>query len=291
VIIISALHRIGRCFDYFGFPIWINIKNLLGSEVNFNLIVGVMSMSELLLAQSLTKTFQSKTALHELNLSVHRSEIVCLLGANGAGKTTTINLFLGFLEPTSGAAYVDGVEVSNNLEKARAKISYVPEQVSLYPSLTGLENLDYFVKLSGKKQPDESYLRELLDQVGLDQIAADNKVKSYSKGMRQKVGLAISLAKDAKALLLDEPLSGLDPSAANEFSNLLRKLANNGTAVLMATHDLFRAKEISDRIGIMKSGSLVRELSPERLDQASLEEIYLEQMRNSSSAGGYADGS
>ena len=236
-------------------------------------------MAELLLAQALTKKFQSQIALSELNLSVHQSEIVCLLGANGAGKTTTINLFLGFLEPTSGTATVDGLDVSSNLAEARAKLSYVPEQVSLYPSLSGLENLDYFIKLSGKKQQEESYLRELLDQVGLDQTAADNQVKSYSKGMRQKVGLAISLAKKAKALLLDEPLSGLDPSAANEFSNLLRKLANNGTAVLMATHDLFRAREISDRIGIMKSGSLVQELSSESFDQASLEKIYLEQMR------------
>ena len=117
-------------------------------------------------------------------------------------------------------------------------------------------------------------------------MVADNRVKSYSKGMRQKVGLAISLAKDAKALLLDEPLSGLDPSAANEFSNLLRGLADNGTAVLMATHDLFRAKEISDRIGIMKSGCLVQELSPDGMDQASLEEIYLEQMRNSDETSG-----
>ena len=236
-------------------------------------------MTELLLAQALTKKFQSQIALSELNLSVHQSEIVCLLGANVAGKTTTINLFLGFLEPTSGTATVDGLDVSSNLAEARAKLSYVPEQVSLYPSLSGLENLDYFIKLSGKKQQEESYLRELLDQVGLDQTAADNQVKSYSKGMRQKVGLAISLAKKAKALLLDEPLSGLDPSAANEFSNLLRKLANNGTAVLMATHDLFRAREISDRIGIMKSGSLVQELSSESFDQASLEKIYLEQMR------------
>tara|TARA_B100001029_G_scaffold164674_1_gene155731 strand:- start:16 stop:732 length:717 start_codon:yes stop_codon:yes gene_type:complete len=236
-------------------------------------------MSELLLAQALTKKFQSQIALNELNLSVRQSEIVCLLGANGAGKTTTINLFLGFLEPTSGTATVDGLDVSSNLAEARAKLSYVPEQVSLYPSLSGLENLDYFIKLSGKKQQEESYLRELLDQVGLDQTAADNQVKSYSKGMRQKVGLAISLAKKAKALLLDEPLSGLDPSAANEFSNLLRKLANNGTAVLMATHDLFRAREISDRIGIMKSGCLVQELSSESFDQASLEKIYLEQMR------------
>lgn len=237
-------------------------------------------MSELLRAQELTKVFRSNTALNGLNLSVNAAEIVCLLGANGAGKTTTINLFLGFLEPTSGSAIVDGVKVTEDLQRVRSKLGYVPEQVALYPSLTGLENLDYFVRLGSSRPPDEQYLRDLLDQVGLDQSAADLRVSAYSKGMRQKVGLAIALAKGARALLLDEPLSGLDPSAANEFSRLLRRLADDGTAVLMATHDLFRAKEIADRIGIMKSGTLVEVLSPESLDQAALEQIYLRHMHD-----------
>ena len=239
-------------------------------------------MSEILKAQELTKVFQLTPALNALNLTVNSSEIVCLLGANGAGKTTTINLFLGFLDPSSGKALVDGVDVGSDVQSARSNLGYVPEQVSLYPSLTGLENLDYFVRLSSSKQPGETYLRGLLDQVGLDQEAADNRVIGYSKGMRQKVGLAIALAKGAKALLLDEPLSGLDPKAANEFCLLLRKLADEGTAVLMATHDLFRAKEIADRIGIMKSGNLVEELSPDTLDQAALEEIYLRHMHDDS---------
>ncbi len=237
-------------------------------------------MSELLRAQELTKVFRSNTALNALNLSVNAAEIVCLLGANGAGKTTTINLFLGFLEPTSGSAIVDGVKVTEDLQKVRSKLGYVPEQVALYPSLTGLENLDYFVRLGSSTPPNEQYLGDLLDQVGLDQSAADLRVSAYSKGMRQKVGLAIALAKGARALLLDEPLSGLDPSAANEFSRLLRRLADDGTAVLMATHDLFRAKEIADRIGIMKSGTLVEVLSPESLDQAALEQIYLRHMHD-----------
>lgn len=236
-------------------------------------------MSELLRARDLTKVFRSKTALNALNLSVNAGEIVCLLGANGAGKTTTINLFLGFLEPTSGAALVDGTVVAADKKQVRGKLGYVPEQVSLYPSLSGLENLDYFVKLGGGARGGEQ-LRGLLDRVGLDQRDADRKVKAYSKGMRQKVGLAIALAKSAKVLLLDEPLSGLDPGAANEFCRLLRRLADDGAAVLMATHDLFRAKEVADRIGIMKSGALVEELSPETLDQAALEQIYLRHMRD-----------
>ena len=236
-------------------------------------------MSELLRARDLTKAFRSNTALNGLNLSVNEKEIVCLLGANGAGKTTTINLFLGFLEPTSGAAIVDGTEVTADLKRARSKLGYVPEQVSLYPALTGLENLDYFVRLGGGRR-DASHLRGLLDQVGLDQGAADRKVGAYSKGMRQKIGLAVALAKGARALLLDEPLSGLDPGAANEFCRLLRRLADDGAAVLMATHDLFRARELADRIGIMKSGTLVEELSPESLDQAALEQIYLDHMHD-----------
>ncbi|MCY4264384.1 MAG: ABC transporter ATP-binding protein [Gammaproteobacteria bacterium] len=240
-------------------------------------------MNELLRAEKLTKAFRNSTALNALDLSVKAAEIVCLLGANGAGKTTTINLFLGFLEPTSGAAYVDGVEVHSDLNAARSKLGYVPEQVSLYPALSGLENLDYFVRLGGNSNPEETWLRSLLDQVGLGQGAADNKVSSYSKGMRQKVGLAIALAKGTQALLLDEPLSGLDPSAANEFCSLLRDLANDGTAVLMATHDLFRAKEIADRIGIMKAGSLVEILAPDTLNQAALEQIYLKHMHDDTS--------
>ena len=236
-------------------------------------------MSELLRARELTKVFRSNPALTGLNLSVNAGEIVCLLGANGAGKTTTINLFLGFLEPTSGAAFVDGAEVGADLKRTRGKLGYVPEQVSLYPALTGLENLDYFVKLGGGRA-DAARLRGLLDEVGLDRGAAEQRVGGYSKGMRQKVGLATALAKGAKALLLDEPLSGLDPSAANEFCRLLRRLADDGAAVLMATHDLFRARELADRIGIMKSGALVEELSPESLDQAALEQIYLRHMHD-----------
>lgn len=237
-------------------------------------------MTEILTANSLTKTFGSNTALNSLNLSVNAGEIICLLGANGAGKTTTINLFLGFLDPTSGDAIVDGKEVSQNTEYARSRVAYVPEQVNLYPTLTGLENLSYFSKLANKETLSDEKLYELIDQVGLDKNAATDRVESYSKGMRQKIGLAIALAKDAKALLLDEPLSGLDPKAANEFCALIRKLADNGAAVLMATHDLFRAKEIGDRIGIMKSGNLMDVLNAKDLDHKELEKIYLDHMHD-----------
>lgn len=232
----------------------------------------------MLKADKLTKRFGDRLALDALDLSVGAGEIHCLLGANGAGKTTTIHLFLGFLEPTSGAAYVDGREVAKNIAAARADLAYVPEQVNLYPMLTGLENLAYFTRLAGRAVGDAAHLKDLFDQVGLDRNAADLPVRQYSKGMRQKVGLAIALAKGARALLLDEPLSGLDPQAANEFCTLLRRLADRGTAALMATHDLFRAKEVGDRIGIMKAGRMVEQRAAADLSHAQLERVYLDHM-------------
>lgn len=233
----------------------------------------------MLKAHKLSKRFGEKWALRELDLEVEAGQIQCLLGANGAGKTTTINLFLGFLVPTSGAAYVNGNEVALHTQASRVDLAYVPEQVNLYPLLTGLENLVFFTRLSGRPVADAAALGSLLDHVGLDDGAAGVRVEHYSKGMRQKVGLAIALAKGAKALLLDEPLSGLDPHAANEFCALLRKLADAGTAALMATHDLFRAKEIADRIGIMKSGRLVEDLAVAGVSHAQLERVYLDHMR------------
>jgi ABC-2 type transport system ATP-binding protein len=231
----------------------------------------------MLKAHDLGRRYGETWALEALDLEVARGEIQCLLGANGAGKTTTINLFLGFLEPTRGAAFVNGTEVARDAPAARAQLGYVPEQVSLYPTLTGLENLVYFTRLAGRTT-DARRLRQLLDQVDLASGAADVRVERYSKGMRQKVGLAIALAKDARALLLDEPLSGLDPKAANEFCTLLLKLAAGGVAVLMATHDLFRAKEVATRIGIMKRGCLLENLAAADVSHAQLERLYLDHM-------------
>lgn len=238
----------------------------------------------MLKAKDLGRRFGDTWALQSLALEVAPGEIQCLLGANGAGKTTTINLFLGFLQPTCGAALVNGTEVARDARAARAQLGYVPEQVSLYPTLTGLENLVYFTRLAGRSDCEAVRMRELLDRVDLARGAADMPVERYSKGMRQKVGLAIALAKEARALLLDEPLSGLDPKAANEFCALLLKLAAGGVAVLMATHDLFRAREVATRIGIMKRGRLLDNLAAADISHAQLERLYLDHMRADSVA-------
>ena len=229
-------------------------------------------------AIDLKKTYGEYEALKGLNLKVNGGDIYCLLGANGAGKTTTINLFLNFVEPTSGTATVNGVDVIANPLETKKYLAYIPEQVMLYGNLTGLENLEYFARLGGHDEYQESDYRGFLNRVGLQAEAAERRVRTYSKGMRQKIGVAIALAKQAKALLLDEPTSGLDPKASNEFSALLLQLKKDGAAILMATHDLFRAKETGTRIGIMNAGRLVQELSTDEVSHADVERIYLEHM-------------
>jgi ABC-2 type transport system ATP-binding protein len=231
-------------------------------------------------AINLTKSYSGSTALNSLNLKIVPGEVFCLLGANGAGKTTTINLFLNFIDPTAGTAKIRGLDVQQHSLETKKYIAYIPEQVTLYKNLSGLENLEYFTALAGRADYTKEQLLKFFDEVGLSRETAGKRVETYSKGMRQKVGIAIALAKKAEALLLDEPTSGLDPKASNEFSGLLKKMSASGVAVLMATHDLFRAKESGTRVGIMKHGNLVRTLFTSEIGHADLERIYLEHMHD-----------
>ncbi|WP_260597432.1 ABC transporter ATP-binding protein [Sphingomonas endolithica] len=229
-------------------------------------------------AIALTKDFGTHRALDGLDLTVLAGEIICLLGANGAGKTTTINLFLGFLEPTSGEARVDGVDVRADPVGTKRKLLYVSEQIALFGDLTGHENLAYFAALSGIEDGSAARLRECLLQAGLPAEAIDRRASGYSKGMRQKVGVALALAKRARALLLDEPTSGLDPQASADFHDLLVRQRDAGAAVLMVTHDLFRAREVGTRIGLMREGRLQRVVVAADITAAELEDLYLEEM-------------
>ena len=234
----------------------------------------------LLEARGLSKNYGDTRALDDLDLTIAPGEVYCLLGPNGAGKTTTINLFLGFVAPSGGQALVSGLDVSTHDRETKQRLAYIPEQVMLYRNLSGLENLEYFAALGGKGSLGRERLTEVLVEAGLERDVVDRRVSEYSKGMRQKVGIAIAIAKEADVLLLDEPTSGLDPKAANEFSALVERLRNRGVAVLMATHDLFRAKETGTRVGIMRYGRLVTELSTDEIGHADLERIYLEHMHD-----------
>jgi len=234
-------------------------------------------------AIGLTKHYPNKTALSNLNLNIEAGEIFCLLGANGAGKTTTISIFLGFVEPSQGQALIDGLDVTTHGADTKKRLAYIPENVMLYPHLTGVQNLAYFSGLSNKAYPDAD-LHALLRRAGLPEAAYDRPVGGYSKGMRQKVGIAIALAKQAKVLFLDEPTSGLDPLASNEFSMLLTALSQEGVAILMATHDLFRAKEVGHRIGIMRDGQLLRVLAATDVTHTELEDLYVQTIQQSLTA-------
>ena len=231
-------------------------------------------------ARDLVKHYGDFAALKGLNLGIGEGEVFCLLGANGAGKTTTIQLFLGFLEPTSGSAQIKGMEVQSHPLETKRHLAYIPENVILYPNLSGLENLTYFSTLAGTEDTSEERLRATLDRAGLPEDAVERPVGTYSKGMRQKVGIAMAIARQASLLLLDEPTSGLDPKASNEFAQLVSSLREEGVAVLMATHDLFRSREIASRIGIMKRGVLVDQFDAASVSHTDLEKIYLEHMRD-----------
>ena len=233
----------------------------------------------MLQAIGLSKSYNGVRALDSLDLLIEPGQIFCLLGANGAGKTTTINLFLNFIEASEGQALVDGMDVAEHPLVTKKRLAYIPEQVMLYRNLSGLENVEYFTALAGRGETSRDRLRQLLADCGLPQGAIDQRISGYSKGMRQKVGIAIAVAKQAKALLLDEPTSGLDPKASNEFSELLERLRGEGVAVLMATHDLFRATETGTHIGIMKQGRLVERLAAEEIGHADLERLCLDHMR------------
>ena len=230
-------------------------------------------------AVGLSKSFDGHKALNGLNLKVAAGEIFCLLGANGAGKTTTINLFMSFIEPTSGEAKINGMDVVQHARETKKYLAYIPENLNLYGNLTGLENLQFFAGLGGEP-PDKTIAAQLLIGVGLQREAIAKRVSKYSKGMRQKVGIAIAKAKNAKNLLLDEPTSGLDPQASNDFAGLLSEMRSNEVAILMATHDLFRAKESGTHIGIMRSGELIHTLKSSDISLNELEKLYLETMKS-----------
>jgi ABC-2 type transport system ATP-binding protein len=223
------------------------------------------------------KSYGNFTALKNLNLDVKPGAIYCLLGANGAGKTTTINLLLGFIQPTSGNTFINGINVQEAPRKSKEYLAYIPENLTLYPNLTAVENLNYFSGIGGKSY-QTSDLEAFLEDAGLQPEAFHKRLSAFSKGMRQKVGIAIALAKDTKVLLLDEPTSGLDPKASNEFGQLLKSLKDRGVAILMATHDIFRAKEVATHIGIMKAGELKHEFEADKISLSELETTYLQTM-------------
>lgn len=224
----------------------------------------------------MTKHYGDVHAVNNLSVTVEPGEIFTMLGANGAGKTTTLMVALGFTEPTEGTVKICGIDVTRDPLEAKKHVAYVSENVMLYGNFTARQNLDFFTRLGGRKDATDDDYRGVMERVGLQQDAFHRRVKGFSKGMRQKLGIAIAIMKDAEVILLDEPTSGLDPKSGAEFLNLLSELRSDDKVIWMTTHDIFRAKAIADRVGIMVEGHLVKEFTREELEQQDLEKIYVE---------------
>lgn len=229
-----------------------------------------------LVASDVVAGYDDAPVLRGLSLVVRAGEIYALLGANGAGKTTTLNLFLGFVSPRNGQVRINNVDPVAQPVMARQQLAYIPENVALYEHLSARENIAYFLDLAGQPATD-SGIGEALRAAGLEAAAHDRRVLGFSKGMRQKVAIALVLARKVPALLLDEPTSGLDPQATAEFNRLLAFLREQGVAVLMVTHDLLGAADIADRIGFLDQGRLIEEVlavGEDRFDVRSLHRHY-----------------
>ena len=228
---------------------------------------------------NLTKRYEDgELALDGLTFKVEPGEIFCMFGANGAGKTTTINLFLNFIPATSGTALIEGIDVAKDPLKAKRHVSFVSENVMLYGNFSAVQNLDYFSRLAGKRNLTKKDYAAVLERVGLQKEAFDRRVKNFSKGMRQKLGIAIAVVKDAANVLLDEPTSGLDPQSGREFLEILVQMRDAGKSVFMSTHDIFRAKLIADRIGFMRKGRLVMMKTAKELANEDLTDLYIQYM-------------
>ena len=234
----------------------------------------------MLKAESLSKRYEDgNLALDGLDLIISEGETYCMLGANGAGKTTTINLFFNFIQPTGGRATVGGIDAAASPLEARKKMAYISENVMLYGVLTARQNLKFFADISGKPCTIDD-CRNLLDRVGLDEGVIHSKVKTFSKGMRQKLGLAIALLRDTPVIVMDEPTSGLDPKASKDFIDLVLSLKQSGKTMLISTHDIHRVKDIADRVGIMRRGKLVAEKTNGEFTTESLQGLYIQCMND-----------
>lgn len=232
----------------------------------------------------LTKKYGGFTAVNDLNLTVEKGDIFGLLGPNGAGKSTTILMMLGLTEPTVGSVMVCGINSTTHPIEVKRKVGYLPEDVGFYDDMTGIENLVYTAQLNGiAKEEAVQKAVQLLDRVGLSN---DGKKKAgkYSRGMRQRLGLADVLIKEPEVIILDEPTSGIDPSGVREFMDLIRQLSHkDGQTVLFSSHHLDQVQQVCNRVGLFSSGKLLADI---RLAELQKEEHALEHIYNRYFEGG-----
>ena len=251
-------------------------------------------MEHVIETHDLTKVYDKQTAVNRLSLKVNRSEIFGFLGPNGAGKTTTLLMLLGLSEPTSGSATVCGFDPTREPLKVKRLVGYLPENVGFYEDMTAVDNLHFVARLNGIKNGGLSgKINAVLDRVGL-LAEARKRVGAYSRGMRQRLGIAEVLVKDPQVVFLDEPTMGLDPDGTQKMLELILSLSKEkGITVFFSSHLLDQVQRVSDRVGIMLKGTMVavgpiQELAKQKLgidkDQYTLEELYMRYFREGTPA-------
>ncbi|MDR5682863.1 MAG: ATP-binding cassette domain-containing protein [Armatimonadota bacterium] len=209
--------------------------------------------------EGLTKRYGDITAVEDLNLSLRPGEVFGLLGPNGSGKTTTILMLLGLTEPTAGSARVFGHDPRREPLRVKRIVGYLPDSVGFYDEMTAWENLRYTATLNGLSSAEAAgRIDEVLDRMGLADVA-HRKVGTFSRGMKQRLGLADVLLKRPRGAILDEPTLGLDPEAALEFLHMIRALRSDGMVVLLASHLLHQVQAVCDRVGLFHQGRMVLE--------------------------------
>jgi len=210
-------------------------------------------------SQGLTKRYDGFLAVDSLDLTVRQGEVFGLLGPNGAGKTTTILMLLGLTEPTAGSVSVLGFDPARQPLSVKSHVGYLPERLGFYEGLTAHENLIYTAKLNGLKRDEaEERIDAALDEMGLSD-AANQRVATFSRGMRQRLGLADVLLKEPQLIIMDEPTQGLDPQAARDFLDVILQFKSQGMTVLLASHLLHQVQVVCDRVGLFRRGKMVLE--------------------------------
>ena len=206
--------------------------------------------------RNLTKRYNGVVAVDGLNLTIQEGEIFGMLGPNGSGKTTTILMLLGLTEPTSGQVRVLGLDPARQPLSVKARVGYIPDQVGFYDDLTAVENLMYTAKLNGIPRKEAlARIDQALERMGLAEVK-DRAVKTYSRGMRQRLAVADVLIKQPRMVIMDEPTQGLDPEGAHEFLKIIRDLKEEGITVLLASHLLHQVQSVCDRVGLFNQGRM-----------------------------------